>query len=187
MASRSARSSARPNFVERRRQPHESGGQNAAAAAAPEQRASGERFDWHPEFTGKTVSEVRTTLTNELASDQRAYALALEGAEEHENATLATVLDLEKKWGRYDLDWATADPSTLASHIVGFEQEREQRQEMIPYAAYRERSDPAAGTTLTTGAAGRGAPPASPAFPIPPVGLAIVAVVIVVILLVMLL
>jgi DNA segregation ATPase FtsK/SpoIIIE-like protein len=149
-----------------------------------DQPASVGRFEWHPDFQGKSVSEVRTTLTNELASDQRAYALALEGAEEHENAALATVLDLEKKWGTYDLDWAAADPSLLASQIVAFEQERERRQELIPFATYRERAEPMTGSSATSSTRGTGSARATPMLPLPVLAIAIAVLVLLVIVLV---
>lgn len=95
------------------------------------------RFAWHPTYRGRTVAEVRAEITAELASDQRAYALALEGAEQQENAALATVLRLEKKWGEYDFGWAESDPNEVSARIIDFEQARDARQDMIPYSAYR--------------------------------------------------
>ncbi len=105
------------------------------AATTP---ASGEaRFAWHPTYRGRTVAAVRAEMSAELASDQRAYALALEGAEQQENAALATVLRLEKKWGEYDFGWAETDPNELTDRIIDFEQARDARQDMFPYGAYR--------------------------------------------------
>lgn len=95
------------------------------------------RFVWHPVYRGRTVAEVRTEMTTELASDQRAYALALEGAEQSENAALASVLNLEKKWGEYDFGWAETDPHALTARIIEFEQARDARQELIPFSDYR--------------------------------------------------
>jgi hypothetical protein len=94
-------------------------------------------FAWHPRYQGRTLRQVRDELTAAAARDQRAYALAMEGAEEHEQATLATVVELEKKWGGFDLDWATADPAELAAKVAAFERAREDRRELIPYAAFR--------------------------------------------------
>ena len=95
-------------------------------------------FVWHPEYKGMTVAAVRAALASEIASDQRAYALTLEGAEEHEGDSLTSIIALERKWGPYDLNWAETDADQLAARIVAFEQERERRQEMIPYASYRD-------------------------------------------------
>ena len=96
-------------------------------------------FAWHPEYKGMTVAAVQAALASEIASDQRAYALTLDGAEEHEGDSLTSIIALERKWGPYDLNWAETDAQQLAARIVAFEQERERRQEMIPYAAYRDR------------------------------------------------
>lgn len=95
-------------------------------------------FVWHPEYKGKSVAAVQTAMASEIASDQRAYALTLDGAEEHEGDSLTAVIALERKWGPYDLNWAETDAAQLAARIVAFEQERERRREMIPYAAYRD-------------------------------------------------
>jgi len=95
-------------------------------------------FTWHPTYRGMTVAAVRLQLVNEIASDQRAYALTLEGAEEHEGDSLQSIIALERKWGPYDLNWAELEPGPLADRIVDFELERERLQEMIPYSEYRE-------------------------------------------------
>jgi hypothetical protein len=105
-----------------------------------EQDAS--RFEWHPTYGGRTAREVRAELARALASDQRAHALALEGAEGHESDALASVLEIERKWGAYDFGWAEADPEELAGRIVAFELERERRRELIPFAVYRAESAP---------------------------------------------
>ena len=47
------------------------------------------------------------------------------------------MVELERKWGVYDFDWAEQDADALASRIVAFEQERERRQELISWAEYR--------------------------------------------------
>lgn len=95
-------------------------------------------FTWHPEYRGQSVDAVRHELLNQIASDQRAYALTLEGAEEHEGDSLQSIIALERKWGPFDLNWAEADPAPLADRIVEFELERERLQEMIPYGDYRD-------------------------------------------------
>ena len=105
------------------------------------------RFAWHPRYQRRILRQVRDELTAELARDQRAYALAMEGAEEHEQETLASVLELEKKWGGFDLDWATADAPDLAATVAAFEHAREERRELIPYADYRSRRDGARAAT----------------------------------------
>jgi len=99
-----------------------------------------EEFTWHPEYAGRAVSEVRDELARQIASDQRQHALAMEGAEEAEHDALASVVELERRWGVYDFDWAEQDATALASRIVAFEQERERRQEMISWADYRAES-----------------------------------------------
>ena len=93
----------------------------------------GERFEWHPSYRGRTLRQVRDEVRNELARDQRQIALTLEGADRDENAVLASVVALEKKWGRFDLDWAEADPDPLADRIAAFEWERERRRELFPF------------------------------------------------------
>jgi hypothetical protein len=103
----------------------------------PSDSSAEPRFIWHPTYRGQSVAEVRDALATEIASDQRAYALTLEGAEEHEGDSLQSVISLERKWGPYDLNWAEVDPGPLADRIVNFELERERLQEMIPYSDYR--------------------------------------------------
>ncbi len=102
------------------------------------------RFVWHPVHAGKSAAEVGAEIRDELASDQRQYALALEGAEGHENSALRSVIELDRKWSDYDMGWAEADPDELAARVLAFEQERERRQQMIPYADYREAHRPPA-------------------------------------------
>jgi len=96
-----------------------------------------DRFAWHPTYQGQTLSQVRDALRAEIASDQRAHALALAGAELDENAVLASVLALDQKWGAFDLGWAEADAAALAERIAAFEWERERRRDLIDIAAYR--------------------------------------------------
>lgn len=96
-----------------------------------------ERFVWHPVWQGRPVDEVRQELRSQAASDQRAYALALEGADRHENDALASVVNLERTWGGIAMDWPEADPDLLAEAMLVAEREREHRQEMTPMAELR--------------------------------------------------
>ena len=91
-----------------------------------------ERFVWHPVWQGRTVGEVRDELRAKAASDQRAYALALEGAERHEGDALARVVPLERTWGALALDWTEVDPDALGDAMLAAERERERRREMTP-------------------------------------------------------
>lgn len=105
-----------------------------------------ERFTWHPEYAGRTVEDVRRELEQAIAADQRQYSIAMAGADEAEQDALASVVGLERKWGRYDFGWAELDAGDLAARIVAFEQERERRREMFSWAEYR-RSHGGAGMT----------------------------------------
>lgn len=105
-------------------------------------QAMPDRFVWHPQYRGRTVAQVTDELRGDLAHDQRAYELMLAGADQRESAALAAVLPLEKKWGAFDFDWAVADPTELATRIVTFERERERRQDLFSYEAYRRESTP---------------------------------------------
>jgi hypothetical protein len=101
-------------------------------------RTSGDlRFAWHPTYQGRTLRQVRDALRTDLSRDQRAYSLAMEGAEEHEQQVLASVIEMEKKWSPYDFGWAEADPAELAERIAAFEWEREQRRELFPFDEVR--------------------------------------------------
>ena len=131
-------------------------GSETAPGSAPNGSTPPDRFEWHPRYRGKTVAEVRDELRADLGRDQRAYALAMEGAERDENAVLATVVELEKKWGPFDLDWSTADPTALADRIAAFELERDRRRELFPFAQHRAKL---AGTAAPAARGGR--PPAS--------------------------
>lgn len=104
----------------------------------PTEAAPVERFEWHPEYAGSSADQVRQDLAKEIAADQRQHSLAMEGAEESEQAALASVVELERKWGAYDFGWAELDATQLADRIVGFELERERRHEMISWSDYRE-------------------------------------------------
>ena len=97
-------------------------------------------FRWHPEYASKRYDEVQADLASEIASDQKAHRLAMEGAEDAEQDALVSVVNLERKWGPYDFDWAEQDPNDLAARIVAFERERERRQEMITWSDYRAES-----------------------------------------------
>lgn len=103
-------------------------------------------FHWHPDYVGKSAAGVRSMLVSEIASDQRAYALTLEGAEEHEGDSLTSVIALERKWGPFDLNWAEADPGLVADRVVAFELERDRRQELFPYGEYRRSVAPVSDT-----------------------------------------
>jgi hypothetical protein len=117
----------------------------------PVEPAANATFVWHPQYAGRTPDDVRAELTDEIARDQRAYQLALEGAEHSEAASLTSIMDIEKRWGSYSFDWADLDPQLLAGRIVEFELAREQRQELFPFAEYRDTVAPA-----TTGTRGGG-------------------------------
>jgi hypothetical protein len=112
-----------------------------------------ERFAWHPTYRGRTAREVRDELRVEIDRDQRQYALSMEGAEEHEQRVLASVIELERRWSGYDFGWLEVDPGELADRIVAFEWERERRQTLIPFEEYRRSLEPAL------------APPAAPEKP----------------------
>lgn len=99
------------------------------------------RFTWHPIWAGQDAATVRQQLVEEARSDQRAYALALEGAERHENDALASTVALDRKWGGLSLDWADADADALAGALLAAEWERERRREMVPLADLRDLVD----------------------------------------------
>lgn len=139
-------------------------------------------FSWHPDYAGRSAADVRAVIEADLRSDQRAYALALSGAEEHENDALQSTIALDRKWGPYDLDWAETDPAALAGRIVAFEQERDRRREMIPYTAWRESAS--ASGPVSRFAAAQGAAPTKRT---PPAWIMAVVVIAIVVLLVVLL
>ncbi len=152
---------------------------NGAATPDPD------RFAWHPRYRGRSLPEVRTEIERELTSDQRAYALALEGAERHENAALASVIELERKWGPFDLDWAESDPAALAERVAAFEQAREQRRDLFPYASYRdELAPPPAARPGRSVGAGRSVLPAAGRPPLLWLGIAVAVVLILILFLV---
>lgn len=95
-------------------------------------------FTWHPDYRGRTRDSVVRDLSDAIAMDQRQYNLALSGAEQEEHQALSSIMELEKRWSPYSFDWAESDPNALAVRIADFEFERDRRQEMIPYATYRD-------------------------------------------------
>ena len=98
-------------------------------------QADERRFTWHPVHAGRSLDEVRHELERDLMHDQRAYALAMSAPDEQEAAILTRVVELERRWGIYHMDWATAESGPLADRIAEFEWHREERQEMIPFHA----------------------------------------------------
>ncbi len=94
-------------------------------------------FEWHPDYAGRSVADVRSSLEADIARDQRSYALAMEGAEQSEGASLTAIVELERRWSLYDFDWTEMDAGVLADRIVRFQQAREERQELFPFAEYR--------------------------------------------------
>lgn len=103
----------------------------------PGPSATEDVFEWHPDYSGRSAAEVRASLDDEIRRDQRAYALAMEGAEHAEGASLTTIVELERRWSSYDFDWAEMDASILADRILRFELAREERQELFPFADFR--------------------------------------------------
>ena len=91
------------------------------------------RFSWHPTYAGKTVDHVRAELLRDLEHDQRSYTLAMSAPDEQESAILVRVVELERRWGVFHMDWATAEPGPLVDRIVDFEWRREERQELVPF------------------------------------------------------
>ena len=118
-----------------------SGSDETRAPTSEQSAGAADRFEWHPRYGGRTVRDVHQELKNEIERDQRAYGLVIEAAERDEKATLVTVIELERKWGAVDMDWATANSTELADRVVAFEQERERRRELFPYAEFRASRD----------------------------------------------
>jgi hypothetical protein len=104
------------------------------------------RFTWHPHYRDRTVADVRAELLSDLEHDQRVFALAMDGAEEHEHDVLATVMQLDKRWGPFNLDWATAEPEALVASIVAFEKARDDRRELFGYDTFRPPVDESQGS-----------------------------------------
>ncbi|CAA9571045.1 MAG: hypothetical protein AVDCRST_MAG87-2419 [uncultured Thermomicrobiales bacterium] len=94
-------------------------------------------FIWHPVHKGKSYQQVQREVREEIGRDQRSHHLALEGAEQSEHDSLTSIVELERRWGTYDFDWAEMDPAALAERVVTFEREREKRREMISFDEYR--------------------------------------------------
>lgn len=109
---------------------------------APARTAAADRFQWHPTYKGQSHADVRRDLAAEIARDQRAYNLAMEGAETDEHDSLASAIDLDRKWSDFDLGWTEADPEELAGRIVAFEAERDRRQQLMPWREYRDEELP---------------------------------------------
>lgn len=112
------------------------GGGRGVGEGRNEAEAGERRFDWHPTYRGQTFAEVTSVVREDLASDQRAYSLAMSGPDEQETAILVRIVPLERKWGIFAMDWATQDAAELAERVASFEWEREQRREMIPYGGF---------------------------------------------------
>jgi hypothetical protein len=112
------------------------------------------RFTWHPEYAGRLLVDVRQELAQNISSDQRALALALEAAESREDDALESVLRLERKWSEFDLNWAESNPEELADRILRWEWEREKRHELFPYAEMREQAPSPTAPPRATGLMG---------------------------------
>ena len=106
-------------------------------SSEPQSPIDDRRFAWHPTYAGRSLTDVRAEIEKELGRDQRAYALAMEGAEEHEQAVLSSVIELERKWSGFDFGWFEADAAALAERIAAFEWERERRRELFPFDEVR--------------------------------------------------
>lgn len=130
------------------------------------------RFEWHPVHAGKSFQQVRSELVKEISRDQRAYKLAMDGAEGAEHDSLTTIVELERRWSTYEFDWAESDPEQLADRILKFERTCEDRREALSFADYR-----ASGALMDTGAPVAAEPRRS--LPIMQIGLAILAILIV--------
>ncbi len=110
-----------------------------SSSPATVQPRDDDRFTWHPQYQGQTVGEVRTALVDELRGDQRSYALAIDGPDENEQDIFVRVVGLERRWGPYAMDWATADTVTIADRALSHEWAREGRRELFPYSELRDR------------------------------------------------
>ncbi len=96
-----------------------------------------QRFEWHPVHAGKTYRQVHAELVQDITRDQRAYKLAMDGAEGAEHDSLTTIVELERRWSTYEFDWAETNASDLADRILKFEQACEERREAMSFADYR--------------------------------------------------
>ncbi|HEV2527122.1 MAG TPA: hypothetical protein VGT61_01555 [Thermomicrobiales bacterium] len=126
------------------------------AVPADGQPRDDDRFEWHPQYQGQTVGEVRTALIDELRGDQRSYALTIDGPDENEQAIFVRVVGLERRWGPYAMDWASADTATLAERALAHEWARERRRELFPYSELRDRDRSAAPAAPATSEGGGG-------------------------------
>ena len=104
----------------------------------------GDRFEWHPQYQGQTVGEVRSALLDEVRSDQRSYGLTIDGPDENEQEIFVRVVGLERRWGPYAMDWASADTAVIADRALAHEWAREGRRALFPYSELRDRERPAA-------------------------------------------
>ncbi|CAA9552545.1 MAG: hypothetical protein AVDCRST_MAG33-1005, partial [uncultured Thermomicrobiales bacterium] len=62
------------------------------AASQTDAPSDQSRFVWHPQYRGQTVAEVRAALLDDLRSDQRAYAITIDGPAENESDILVRVV-----------------------------------------------------------------------------------------------
>lgn len=108
-------------------------------------------FEWHPEYQGRSLDDVQVDLAEQIAHDQRAYEVALMGAEESEHDALASVVDIERRWSPFSFGWNEADPNDLAARVAGLEWAREQQREMISWQEYRNTSAGGAPSAQTGG------------------------------------
>ncbi len=107
------------------------------SATSHGQPANDHAFAWHPTYGGRSFREVHDELARDIARDQRAYKLAMDGAEGAEHDSLTAIVELERRWSTYEFDWAESDPDQLADRILKFEQECERRRESMSFADYR--------------------------------------------------
>ncbi len=96
-----------------------------------------EKFEWHPDYAGRTFESVERELTDDIERDQRAYHLALENAEKEEFGAFNTVRDLEKRWSDFDFGWFDTPANQLASRILAFEKARDAKQELLSWHEWR--------------------------------------------------
>jgi hypothetical protein len=99
-------------------------------------------FVWHPVYKGCDVASVRRETIDEIRRDQRAYLLALDGAERDEQSSLQSIMKLDDRWVAYDFGWTEADPAQLADRVIAVALEREKRQEMTPVRELRDSFTP---------------------------------------------
>lgn len=96
-----------------------------------------EKFEWHPDYAGRTFESVQRELTDQIERDQRAYHLALENAEKEEFGAFNTVRDLEKRWSDYDFGWFDTPANQIAARIVAFEKAQDAKQELLNWQEWR--------------------------------------------------